>query len=464
MSQITTVRDASGIRECSYDAYGRMIQDTSFGTVKSCLQEKFDLFGSSAGYRLMFGTRTVQHSYLDYDSKGGMIGMNLGGLASSFTWEYDPASGRLNQLTYPNSMVRCNTYHPTLNLVTAIGYKMEGNEETVVGHKYQYDALMRPVQRRDCWDSTTAEVVRDFTYNSRSELIEDRISRGGSFAYCYDNIGNRKTARELEEDLSYESSPLNQYTDIAGGEEDFTPAYDADGNQTRIRTSTGIWEVSYDANDRPVVFTSQDGRTTITCGYDYQGRRFEKKVVINGAVSSHSRFLYRNYLQVAQLDLTHPEPLLVKSYLWDPTVRTATRVLMMTCWQENGMKVKEHLYFMHDALKNVTSILDGQQKQKARYEYAPFGGLLTAEGDMAHENKFRFSCEYADDELGLVYYNYRHLNPLDGRWINRDPIQEQGGWNLYAFIRNRINVEVDLLGTIPPYNGGASGIVEVPIP
>ncbi|MFR4416128.1 MAG: hypothetical protein ACLT8E_01265 [Akkermansia sp.] len=42
----------------------------------------------------------------------------------------------------------------------------------------------------------------------------------------------------------------------------FTPVYDADGNQTRIRTSTGIWEISYDANDRPIVFTSQDGRTT----------------------------------------------------------------------------------------------------------------------------------------------------------------------------------------------------------
>ena len=79
------------------------------------------------------------------------------------------------------------------------------------------------------------------------------------------------------------------------------------------------------------------------------------------------------------------------------------------------------------------------------------------------ESRFRFSCEYMDDELGLVYYNYRHLNPTDGRWINRDPIQEQGGWNLYAFIRNRINIEVDLLGKIPPYNGGASGIVEVPI-
>ena len=34
---------------------------------------------------------------------------------------------------------------------------------------------------------------------------------------------------------------------------------------------------------------------------------------------------------------------------------------------------------------------------------------------MGEENGFRFSCEYMDDELGLIYYNYRHLNPHDGR-------------------------------------------------
>ena len=59
------------------------------------------------------------------------------------------------------------------------------------------------------------------------------------------------------------------------------------------------------------------------------------------------------------------------------------------------------------------------------YEYLPFGGIAREEGDMAHVNKFRFSCEYMDDELGVVYYNYRYLDPLSGRWISRDPIQEK---------------------------------------
>ena len=446
LGQMTSVQDASGLRELTYDAFGRMIQDTSFSMVESLLQEDFDLFGRPAGYRLMIGTRTVQHSHLDYDSKGIIMEMNLEGLASPFTWEYDETSGFLNRFTYPNGMVRSNTYHPKLNLLASIGYEKTQNGQTVAAHQYEYDHLMRPVQRKDSWEAATPVTTRDFTYNSRSELVEDRIGQDGSFSYQYDNIGNRKSARELEEEVSYEANQLNQYTDVTGETELFTPSFDPDGNQTRIKTSTGIWEVSYDANNRPVSFTSEDGRITVTCGYDYQGRRFEKKVIINGSTSSHSWFLCRDYLQVAELDLMRPEPGLVQSYLWDPTDPRATRILMMTCWKENGMADGEHLFFTHDALKNVTSIFDGEQTRRARYEYAPFGCLLTAEGDMSLQNRFRFSCEFMDDELGLVYYNYRHLNPLDGKWINRDPIQEQGGWNLYGVGGNALYISFDYLG------------------
>ncbi|WP_149888631.1 RHS repeat-associated core domain-containing protein [Akkermansia sp. BIOML-A6] len=446
LGQAISVSDASGTREFSYDAYGRMIQDTTFGTIESCIQEEYDSFGRPCGYRLMIGTRTVQHSHLDYGHQGAMIGMNLEGLASPFTWEYDETSGFLNQLSYPNGMVRSNTYHPKLNLLASIGYEDAGTGDMLAGHVYQYDHLMRPVQRKDSWDTATPAITRNFTYNSRSELIEDQMSQGRSFAYCYDNIGNRKTAREQEEEISYQSSPLNQYLKIAQGEQDFKPTYDADGNQTAIKTSTGIWNVCYDANDRPVSFTSEDRRMVIDCSYDYMGRRFSKKVTVNGNTFSHAYYLYRGYLQIAELDLMHPEPMIEKSYLWDPTEPAATRLLMMTHWKQNGQEMEEHLFFMHDALKNVTSLFDDQQARRARYEYAPFGALLTAQGDMAQDNRFRFSCEYADDELGLVYYNYRHLNPADGRWINRDPIQEQGGWNIYGFIKNSPKNMFDILG------------------
>ena len=184
----------------------------------------------------------------------------------------------------------------------------------------------------------------------------------------------------------------------------------------------------------------------MTCNYDYIGRRFQKKLTVNGIIISHTCYLYRDYLQVAEVDLMFPIPMLKKSYLWDPTEPTATDILMMTCWNENEMEGKEHFYFMHDAVKNVSTLFDDQQIQRAHYVYAPFGDLFIMHGDMGKNNKFRFSCEYADDELGLIYFNYRHLNPLDGRWINRDPIQEESGLNLYDFIKNASIYRIDYLG------------------
>ncbi|KAA3291199.1 RHS repeat-associated core domain-containing protein [Akkermansia sp. BIOML-A12] len=444
LGQIISITDASGIRELSYDAYGKMIQDTSFGTVENCLQENFDSFGRSSGYCLMLGTRTVQHSSLGYNHKGAITRMDLEELTSPFTWEYDNVSGFLKQLSYPNGLVRKNIYHPTLNLFSSINYEDLENGDMIAGHTYQYDELMRPIQRQNFWDATTS-TTRNFTYNSRSELVNDQFLAGENFVYQYDNIGNRKISRELEGERYYNTNRLNQYITINREETSFIPSYDADGNQTHIKTSTGVWNVSYDANDRPISFTSEDNRLVISFKYDCIGRCFEKKVVVNKITDSHIYYLYRGYLQIAELDLMHPEAMLVKSYWWDPNEPLTTRLLMMKCWKENMAAKKEHFYYLYDSLKNVTSIFGEQKERKALYEYSSFGQVLKSEGDIAQFNKFRFSCEYMDDELGLIYYNYRHFNPTDGRWINRDPITERGGWNLYEFVSNANN-KIDYLG------------------
>ena len=49
---------------------------------------------------------------------------------------------------------------------------------------------------------------------------------------------------------------------------------------------------------------------------------------------------------------------------------------------------------MHDALKNVTSIFDGQQKQQARYEYAPFESLITEDGALSRLHRQKISKEF----------------------------------------------------------------------
>ncbi|WP_343015369.1 hypothetical protein [Akkermansia muciniphila] len=51
-------------------------------------------------------------------------------------------------------------------------------------------------------------------------------------SYSYDNIGNRKTAQELAEELAYAANELNQYTRIEeSGKTLFVLQYDASGNR-----------------------------------------------------------------------------------------------------------------------------------------------------------------------------------------------------------------------------------------
>ena len=72
--------------------------------------------------------------------------------------------------------------------------------------------------------------------------------------------------------------------------------------------------------------------------------------------------------------------------------------------------------------------------------------MTKATGNNAASNPFRFSSEYFDEETGLVYYNYRYYNPELGRWISRDPIEEQGGYNLYGMIGNNLLNNWDIWG------------------
>jgi len=108
-----------------------------------------------------------------------------------------------------------------------------------------------------------------------------------------------------------------------------------------------------------------------------------------------------------------------------------------------------HAYYHADGNGNVTMLVDGRQMPAARYLYDPFGNTLTASGPLAEANLYRFSSKEAHAASGLVYYGYRFYDPALQRWVNRDPIAESGGLNLYTFVRNDPNRFVDLNGNEP---------------
>ena len=82
--------------------------------------------------------------------------------------------------------------------------------------------------------------------------------------------------------------------------------------------------------------------------------------------------------------------------------------------------------YAHDGNKNVSEAVaaasgeDSDIEFLAHYDYAAFGAVIAQRGGCAEANPWRFSSEYEDTELGLDYYNYRHYEPVTGRWMSRD--------------------------------------------
>lgn len=450
LGQLTQIDDASGTRMFTYNQYNEQETETTAGLVASVLTLRRDGVGRSAGYCLDYAGAPVLQTAWAYDASGRLSSVSLNAVGKPFTYGYNEENGLLDTLDYPNTLKRWRTLEEKRDLPVKIDYLRPGSANYPAKTDYSYDILGRPVTKKDYFNAPAPDLTHTYAYDDRNELVSDAMSRGGTYSYSYDNIGNRKTSLEGTDSLptAYVANRVNQYTDITEGEEvPFVPNYDADGNQTKLRTATGEWETSYNALNQAVSFIQGDRR--IECVYDYLNRRVEKSVYEGESLMSRKRFIYHGYLQIAELDATEVlesvEPVLRKTYLWDPLEPVATRILAMGVFDETGAYV-EDLYYTHDALKNTTALFGIKAGRRALYEYGPYGSAVKMEGNAAELNPFRFSSEYADDELGLVYYNYRYYNPQNGRWISRDPADEQSGWNLYIFVKNNTCLYSDTLG------------------
>ncbi len=103
-------------------------------------------------------------------------------------------------------------------------------------------------------------------------------------------------------------------------------------------------------------------------------------------------------------------------------------------------------YPTYDGNGNISEYLGSRGTVAAHYAYDVFGNLTAKMGTNAAPLSRSTSTQPLDPETGLYYYGYRYCDPVAGRWPNRDPIEEQGGLNLYGFVDNDGVNTVDLLG------------------
>jgi len=155
-------------------------------------------------------------------------------------------------------------------------------------------------------------------------------------------------------------------------------------------------------------------------------------VTANGSVTLHQRYLYWGYLQISACDLTSEDTSTLWHILWDPTQPVATRPLAI---QKEGTW---HTYGW-DLTKNICELFNADGTLATTYTYAPYGEVAT-NGDI--EQPIQWSSEFYDEDLNLIYYNFRYYNAYTSNWICRDFIF---GYNLYNYINNSASL-IDYLG------------------
>lgn len=251
---------------------------------------------------------------------------------------------------------------------------------------------------------------------------------------------------------------------VAKNQEQFL--YDLDGNLV----SDGRWNYGWDGENRLTSMTNNNlsagPQQVLHFEYDSKSRRIHKQVwgtnVGGGVATNDLKFAYDGWNLIGEVSAGNSP---VRTYLWGLDLSGAEQGAggvggLLECVHYGAYRTNTFVAF--DGNGNSVGLINGADGSLlAQFDYGPFGELLRATGPMARANPFRFSTKYQDDDSDLLYYGYRSYNPSTGRWTGRDPIEEEGGLNLYAMVNNSPVSMLDYLGLAAPDPGHQKEIRKV---
>lgn len=246
-----------------------------------------------------------------------------------------------------------------------------------------------------------------------------------SAAQLYDEVARaQKGAQELADWAVVEAAELEAK---GGNKEGFARV--ANRMTSRARTATAMTTVGgrqfeYDAEDRLVSITMG----THVTEFAYDGLGFMREVVEkdNGLVSNDKRLLWDPMLSELVAEQA-PAGTVLRQFFTQGFIDT------------DGTK----LYYTRDHLGSIRELVDAQGSVRARYDYDPYGRVTKVSGD--RDSLFQYTGMMWHAPSGLDLTINRPYDPNLGRWTQRDPIEEDGGLNLYAYVEN------DPINSIDPY-------------
>ncbi|MFL6521260.1 MAG: RHS repeat-associated core domain-containing protein [Chthoniobacterales bacterium] len=165
-------------------------------------------------------------------------------------------------------------------------------------------------------------------------------------------------------------------------------------------------------------------------------------------------------------------PTSTKTFIWngntiaeerDATGANVTKRFFAEGEQRVGGTDAGNYYYSRDHLGSVREVTDASGVTKVQYDYDAWGNQVVVTGNMSFD--FGYTGHYRHAASNLYLAEYRAYDPTMARWINRDPIAESGGINLYRYVNNDPGRKVDPLGLyaelpagVPVVAAGAAGL------
>jgi RHS repeat-associated protein len=394
----------------------------------------YNAVGLRSGLSIQQASGSYTNGYT-YDAAKRLT--NVTGHAGAFTYDYYPTNGGITasthlirKLTQPPGSYITNSFDNNARMLRTAQF--DSSNGLWNDHEYVYNQGDQRTKQTYTDDSHV-----NYAYDDAGELRTAYTTNylGAEIAteryqYGYDAAWNM-TARTNNASVStYSVNNLNQNTT--------TYSYDSNGNPTG---ASGPATLSYDDENRltrhEVVLSSR-----IDYSYDARGRlRKRLQSSYSGGAWNATQtniFIYDGMLMVEDRETSAlmPTTTYTRSTDLSGTFSGAGGIGGLLAMARIPGVTGTNLYYHADGNGNVTCLLSTNNIGRALYRYDPFGRIISSSGVYSGLNTMRFSSKRLDSTTGYYYYGYRFYDPNTQRWLNRDPLQEVGGHNIYRFVSN----------------------------
>lgn len=408
-NNILTATNANISYTFTYDGANRI--KTATDNRGYVINYDYDNNGNRTKLTLQPGTADERIINYTYDDASRLATMTTP--AGLFTLGYD-LNNRRTSLAYPNQITATYTYDDSGWLTNLTHTRSDSSIVTSAGY------TLDNIGNRTAKSGTSSET---YAYDNIYRILQAVTPRGME-NFTYDAVGNRLTGPGPR-DTGYQHDAANRMT--KGRQYSYT--YDNNGNQITRTTANPDknWTLTWDYENRLTKMERVKGteKRTVTFKYDPFDRRIEKKLVtiIDGITkTTTTTYVYDN--EDIAIEIVN-----------DGTTTTTTRYIHGPSTDEPlAIERNSQFSFYHaDGLGTVTAITDSNRNVVQSYTYDSFGNSRPT---TSLQNSYQFTSRERDPETGLYYYRARYYDPVDGRFISKDPASIEGGdVNLFGYVQ-----------------------------